>query len=302
MTDLLRRGLKIAHLRLLAGLAESGRIGIAGGRLGLSQPAASRLLSEAEEIAGVALRRRDGRGIALTPEGEALAARARRALSEIALAGRELAEGREGETGHVRLGAVTGAALEVVMPALATARRALPRVSVEVEVGTTAVLTALLRDGTLDFALCRLPEDDPEDFTIAGLRPEPISLVVGRGHPLVGAGPVPATRLLDHDWVLPAPQALLHQAVARAFAARGLPAPRGGLVTASLLLTLGWLAQTDAIAPLATAVARQFVAGGDHALLAEDLGLTVAPYGIVRRRDDTPTPAAARIIALVAGV
>lgn len=299
MTDLLRRGLKLSHLRLLAEVEETGHIGLAAARLGIAQPAASRLLAEAEGMAGVALRAREGRGIALTDAGRALAVRAQRILTEIATAGREIDEGAAGQTGHVRIGAVTGAALERVLPVLRTARVALPGISVEVEVGTTDGLTAQLRDGRLDLALCRLPETDPGGFDIILFEPEPVSLVVRQGHALDRGAPVPPAELLRYDWLMPGPAAILHRTVLDRLAALGLPAPPGRMSTSSFLLTLAWLAQSNAIAPLATSVARAFAGVGNYAVLDDGLGITVAPYGLVTIAGTLPTPAAARIRALL---
>ena len=61
--DLLRRGLKLSHLRIVAALGEAGQIGLAAARIGVTQPAASRLLAEVERIAGHPVHRRAGRGI-----------------------------------------------------------------------------------------------------------------------------------------------------------------------------------------------------------------------------------------------
>jgi molybdenum-dependent DNA-binding transcriptional regulator ModE len=71
----LRRGIKIAHLRLMAALAATGQVGAAAEAVGITQPAASRLLAEVERMTGTPLYARTGRGIALTAEGVALAAR-----------------------------------------------------------------------------------------------------------------------------------------------------------------------------------------------------------------------------------
>ena len=90
--DLLRRGVKLAHLRLMAALAETGQLGLAADLMGVAQPAASRLLAEVERITGQPVHLRTGRGITLTPMGHALAARAARVVTELRDAGREMAE------------------------------------------------------------------------------------------------------------------------------------------------------------------------------------------------------------------
>ena len=65
--SLLRRGLKLSHLRLLSALAETGQLGLAADRMAIAQPAASRLLAEVERITGQPVQLRTGRGITLTP-------------------------------------------------------------------------------------------------------------------------------------------------------------------------------------------------------------------------------------------
>ncbi|EKD61878.1 MAG: putative transcriptional regulator, lysR family, possibly activator of the expression of chvE protein, partial [uncultured bacterium] len=67
--QLAQRGLKLSHLRLLAALADTGQISQAAERIGVAQPAASRLLAEVERIVGQPVHQRTGRGMALTAVG-----------------------------------------------------------------------------------------------------------------------------------------------------------------------------------------------------------------------------------------
>ena len=99
--------LKMTHLRLLAHLEETRRITAAADLSGVSQPTASRMISEIEEILGYPVHERNGRGIALTVIGEALAKRARRILTELQEASAEVSGLASGDGGHLRLGSVT---------------------------------------------------------------------------------------------------------------------------------------------------------------------------------------------------
>jgi DNA-binding transcriptional LysR family regulator len=300
--SLLRRGLKIGHLRLMATLAETKGLGVAAARLGLTQPAASRLLAEAEELAGRPLHRREGRGIALTPAGEALARRAARALSEVAAAEREMDDLGRGVSGDVRLGAVTGPALDRVLPAVRAARLSLPGLTCEVEVAPSEPLAELLLAGRLDFALARLPEGrDPALFDWRPLGEEPVRLAVRPGHALARRPRLEPSDLLAYDWVMPGPGTLMRRTVEARLAALGLPAPPGRLATSSFLLTLAMLRETNAIAPLAEAVARRFASGPEAGLviLPIDLGLVVPAFGLATLRSARLTPAAERLRDLV---
>lgn len=305
-TDLLQnRGLKLTHLRLLAELHETGQIGIAAERLGISQPAASRLLAEVEAIVDQPVHERVGRGIRLTEIGTAISLRAQRIRMELRDAARELAEISGGSTGHVRIGSVTGPALDRVLPALRAARLTLPQVTVEVVVATSDVLAGQLLTGRLDFAIGRLPEG-PERTLLreATLGTEPLALVARRNHPLLSRPGFQARELLEYDWVMPGREALLTRAVLSRLAALALPEPRQQLSTASFLLTLALLQQSNAIAPVASAVADAFTRAPDAAFatLPLDLGLAVAPYGLITRANLRLPPVAQRLADLIVQV
>ena len=246
---------------------------------------------------------RAGRGISLTPAGQALARRAARALLEISEAARDIGDMADGSSGHVRLGSVTGPAMDRVLPALRAARLALPGVTVEVEVNTSDSLGEQLLAGRIDFALARLPGGrDPALFDLTLLGDEPVCLVVRRGHRLAQDPALTPAKLMDYDWVMPGPGTILRQAVLARLADLGLREPPGRLATSSFLLTLAMLQQSNAIAPLANAVAASFAQTPDaaYAVLPIDLGIRVAPYGLITRAASRLPPAAERIRGLIA--
>ena len=299
--NLLRRGVKLAHLRLMAALAETGQLGAAADLLGVAQPAASRLLAEVERIAGQPVHQRTGRGITLTPMGHALARRAERVVMELRDAGREIAEIASGGSGHVRIGSVTGPALDRVLPALRTARLALPQVTAEVVVAPSDLLAQQLLAGRLDFAIGRMPDGMEGQLHLSDpIGVEPVALMVRRGHRLAMMPEVAPGDLMGFDWVMPGPGALLNRAVTERLRALGLPQPPQRLATASFLLTLALIQQSNAIAPLARAVCDRF-AGPDspYVILPVDLGIVVEPFGLLTRAGAILTPVAARLAGMV---
>lgn len=298
--SLQRRGLKLGHLQLMAALAETGQLGLAALRLGIAQPAASRLLAEMERIAGQDLCLRTGRGMVLTPAGQALATRAARVQMEMRDAARELAEMGTGNTGQVRIGAVTAPALEIVLPVLRSFRLTYPGVSVDVAVAPSEALCAQLLDGQIDFVLGRLPVSGPgrELLQLEVIGDEPVALLVRRDHALLGQDRVLPAQLLEYDWVIPGGDSPMGQAVLTRLADMGLPPPPRRLSTASFLLTLALIQQSNAIAPLSRAVIDQFARTADapYAELPVDLGIVVAPYGLLTRRGAI-LPPSARLLA-----
>ena len=104
---LLRSGLSLRHMRMIAALDDHGRVSAAAQVMNISQPAASRMIAEMEAVLDVRLCERLPRGITLTPYGKALARRARSILLEMREADREISELKAGKGGSVFLGAVT---------------------------------------------------------------------------------------------------------------------------------------------------------------------------------------------------
>lgn len=293
---LLRKGLKLSHLRLMAALAETGRIGEAADRVTITRPAASRLMSEIERIAGYPMHMRTGRGVTLTPEGQALARRAARVLLEIDSAGRELDEMGEGRGGQVRVGAVTGAVLERVLPAI----RATPDLSIRVEAGPSDVLADQLLAGELDFAVARLSDaHDHALFDIQMLGGEQIAMLAHRDHPLAEQE-VGINEFLNHPWVMPHSDAILRQTVEARLRQLGLPVPMVPVATSSFLLTLTLLRQTRSIAPVGRSVAVEYALGDmPFIALRDPFEFEVAPYGFVTRSGAILTRAAERFKGII---
>ncbi len=291
------RRLKPVQLRLLAELDHTGALGVAAARIGVAQPAASRLLAEMEEALGLSLHERQGRGLRLTQVGQALARRAARIEIELSDAAREIVEAATGRAGVVRVGAVTGPALSLVMPTLIALQRQLPDFRAEVTVATSTTLSDLLREGRLDFALSRLnPGETQLEAQVLAI--EPLSLVVRRGHPLLVRPILSLDDLLAYDWVMGDDATLLTQTVISRLTELGLSLPQRRISTSSFLFTLALLNQTDAIAPLATPVVDSFAGNPSvpFVSLPVDLGLTVAPFSLVTRAGAQMTPSAQRLI------
>ncbi len=297
--DLIRRGLKISHLRLLAELSRQGRLTDAAAALGITQPAASRLISEVERITEAEIYHRSGRGIELTPVGRQLSERCVRILQEFTDAGRDIDQYRAGQSGHVSIGSVTGPAVEYVLPALRQIRLSYPDISISVEVGTSRALAPMLLDGRLDFSLSRVPvEDDPALFSERPLRREPTCMVARVGHPLTRSpARIPASALLTYDWVLPPVGSPIRKTAEEELRNRSLNLPQRTLTTSSFLFTLAAVQKTNAIAPVARSVADSFGTSAEHGhgtivTLDTDLALSVETYSFLTRKGQVLTPVA----------
>ena len=146
-----------SQLRTFALVAELGSLRAAAEALGVSEPAVSAAVSALRTDLGDPLFRRTGTGIALTPGGRALAARARELVRLADRTRREVAHATS--TGRLRALATAACAEHVAGQVVAAFTRRVPRAAVDLTVGST------------DCAAVALAEDDAD--IVLGVRPAP---------------------------------------------------------------------------------------------------------------------------------
>nr|WP_292771884.1 LysR family transcriptional regulator [Mesorhizobium sp.] len=294
---LLRSALKISHMRMIVAMEDTGQVSAAAHMLNISQPGASRMIAEMENILGVSLYTRLPRGIELTPFGTALARRARTMLLELREVDREIADLKSGKGGAVFLGAVTAPAIGLAVPAIKHIRRDYPRIEISMQVDTSGVLARELLASRHDFIIARIPDDlNPRLFDARVIGIEKACLIVRRGHPLADGRQVQLEQLTDYDWVFQPGGSLLRRTIETMFISRNVPIPERVLNTTSLLLTMVMVAQTDAIAPVALDMAKFINApdglGGGIEVLPIAFDIDVQPYSIITARNRALSPAA----------
>ncbi len=127
----------LARLRALVAVAESGSVRAAARRLTVTESAVSAALSALAREVRVPLVERDGRGLRLTPPGEAYAQYARQILGLHAEALAAARNGQDPERGTVRVAAVTTAGEHLLPGQLASFIAAHPAVDLRLEVGSS---------------------------------------------------------------------------------------------------------------------------------------------------------------------
>jgi len=301
----LRAGLKLNHLRMIVAIEDSGQISAAAEVLNISQPAASRMLSDLESIVKTPLYERVARGVVLTTFGEALARRARKILLELREASREIGELKSGKGGSVFIGAVTAPAMSLVVPAINTVRKTFPGIEVSIQVETSNVLARELLAARHDFIISRIPDDlNPRLFEVREIGIERACLIVRSDHPLLKKRkPSSLTEIRDYDWVFQPPGTLLRRTIEDIFLSRAVQLPETVVNTSSLLLTCAMICATDAIAPVAIDVA-QFLASqssnaSDVRILPIDFEINVKPYSMITVRERALPPSARLLYDLI---
>ncbi len=186
-TDQLRLFLVIARHRSLSRTAVE---------LGLGQATVSDRLRALETEVGAPLFERQGRGVSLTPAGEAFRPYAERGLEVLRQASEAARAAGAGQRGYVTVAVTVTSGAYLFAPALVAFQQQHPLVEVHVRSVHSADAPGVILDGVAQLALASGPFTHPQIESLASFR-APMVLVAGRQHPLArpGRGPVTLAEL-----------------------------------------------------------------------------------------------------------
>ena len=149
--------MELRHIRYFAAIAREGNISRAAKKLGLSQPALSKQLSELEACLGQKLIARGGRGITLTEKGEVFRKRADEILSLVTCTTREISCGKSKLSGRLTIGAAETFGFSLLARAIRDLQAANPAVSFRLTSGNAEDLASQVQHGALDLAVLMGP-------------------------------------------------------------------------------------------------------------------------------------------------
>ncbi|MDF0599200.1 LysR substrate-binding domain-containing protein [Psychromarinibacter sp. C21-152] len=301
MTDPVSR-LQLRHFRLIGAVAEHGQLSVAADHLAMTQPAASRTLAETERLIGAPLFERHAKGMRPTPVGEVMARHARLLLGGLDQAEAELGAFRAGRSGTVRVGAVTGAAVGFVVPAIRALKREANNPAVRVEVAPSVDLMDSLLNGDLDFVLSRVPRGvEVGRLEVLHGRVEHLALLARSGHPLLRETGLQLKDLAGCAWIAQKQGMPIREAIEQRHVIAGIDPPQDVIESSSLLMTLAYLHGSDAISPVAREVSDLLVGTGSGGVaeLPMTERITLSPYHLIRQKRMPISPLAGRLLELV---
>ncbi|MHB8812120.1 MAG: LysR family transcriptional regulator [Steroidobacteraceae bacterium] len=286
--------LKTHQLVFLVHLDQERRLARAAEAVGLTQPAASKLLRQIETTLGVKLFERHARGLAPTGYAEMLVRHARLALSELRLAHEELAVLRAGGSGSAAVGAIIEPGTNLVPLAIAKMKQRYPGTLVHVEVDPSRQLVQRLLERHLDIVVARLLDPDIADELVYEplAADEPHALVAGARHPLAGRENLRLEDLIDQPWILPPAGSLVREKLATMFLQAGLERPNNIVEASSLPVVASLLAQSRMIVALPEAAVRSYCEAGLLTVLVRELPMGVGGFGLITRRNCKLSPVA----------
>lgn len=219
--------LRVRHLRLLDLVARHGSLTAAAEHLGVSQPSATKLLQEMEQVLCCTLVDRNTRGGVLTDSGQRALERVRPAINALELVPQAVLE-TPGQA-VIRLGVLRLAGISMLPELVSRLRRdkQLPRL--HLQEGAVPTLMEQLREGQIDCIIGRLEptyHNDPNvQLDITQLNNDPYELACATGNPWGQCSQVDLSMLANEPWVLTPRTTNTRQAFEMAFMSQGIPAP-----------------------------------------------------------------------------
>ncbi len=301
-TRFLHAHLKTRHMVLLAELGRHRSILHAAKAAGLTQPGASKLLSDLEHAMGVQLFERLPRGIVPTWYGKILIRRSGAALAEMAAAHQEVMELLSGERGRVSIGSVLSPATGLVPHAVIALKAQHPGIEVSISVDTSKLLVERLRAGELDIVIGRILDPGAvAELNFEPLSDEPHSLIARAGHPWAARRDLSIAEVAQARWLLPPAGSILRERLVALFMAHGVEQPVDVIETMALPVIPELLLGSDAVVALPPDLVRCHLDAGALVALPLDLGLRADMYGIVTRRNHQLTVGAGLLLHALRG-
>ena len=296
------RHLRLRDLHVFATAAKEGSMARAAHRLGITQPAVSKVVADLEYTLKVRLLDRGRRGVELTAYGRALLRRGNAAFDELKQSVMDIDFLSDPASGELRIGCSEAIAVANLPPILLDFSRHYPRVSLSViEVPPPVRNLTVLYERTCDIILVRLETTASDhllgdDANVEELFEDRIVAAVNKTSRWARRRKVELADLADTPWILTMRNTFNHACVMDAFQSCGLAMPPVILMSQLVPLRAYFLAHGDYIATFTTSILRFNAELFDLKELPIRLSDRRSIIAMVTLRDRTPSPIAERFI------
>jgi molybdate transport repressor ModE-like protein len=284
--------LKLKQLRLLVAVGQHGNIQNAARNLGISQPAATKMIQDLELDFEVKLFERTNRGVVPTVFGDSLIRHGKLIFAQVSNAAQELDDLNEGNSGRVVVGTLLAASPSLLPIATQQLLRDRPKVAIKIVEGTNEVLMPALLSGEIDMVVGRLPSHrhrtqiEQEKFF-----DERVLAVVGPQHPLAGSGPVSFEQMMPFGWILPPVETTLRRQTDQYFVRQGQYVPTVAIESVSYLANRSLLRTHGFVGLMPAHVASLDIEAGLLAPVDWTVPFGAGPVGVSHRGVQSLSPA-----------
>jgi len=279
--------LRFRQLALLVALDEHRNLHRAAQAVHLAQPSATKLVHDLEQLFGVPLFERLPRGMQPTELGTEVLAFAKRMLVDLQRFSEDLDNKQRGGYGHLVIGAIMGAAPDVVARAVADIKKQRPLLAVRLMGETSDEIVELLLERKIDLAVGRFSsplQHNVINYEVLGN--ELLYIVARTAHPFADARRLQLSMLEHSPWILQTLPSPARQIIEQEFGQAGMKTPANIVECTSIFATLQLLQKTDAVTMLPESVVRDHLVAGLLVRLPLAIGKSLPEFGILSRRDE----------------
>ncbi len=254
----LKYRLKLRSLALVVAMDDHSNLQRAADVLGMTQPAASKMLKELEDLLEVPLFNRFPRGVEATAMGAVVIDHARIVLSELNQIPEDISAIKGKAETRISVGSIKTPALSMVPRALVEFQSKFTNAKVNLMVDSSPALLTKLKQGELDIVVGRLPADaSAEAFDYEELaESQSVNVVVRKGHPWLRRKNIEWSELLNVMWIIPPQGSMLKLQFESLFVQQKLMPPQNLVETHDLDTIRRLLSQTSMVAVLSDEVAQ----------------------------------------------
>ncbi len=281
---------KFRHLQTFVEVARQKSVMKAAELLHVSQPAVTKTIRELEEVLGVDVFERDGRGIKITRYGEVFLRHAGAALTALRQGLDSVSQERFGEAPPIRIGALPTVSTRIMPRAMELFLKENTWSRIKIVTGENAVLLEQLRVGDLDVVVGRLASAEKmAGFSFEHLYSEQVVFAVRAGHPLLEARQSLFANLGDYTVLMPTRASIIRPFVESFLIANGVASLPNQIETVSDAFGRAFVRKSDAIWIISSGVVASDVSDGVLRVLPIDTTETRGPVGLTMRTDAIPS-------------
>ncbi len=281
--------IKFRHLQTFVEVARQKSVMKAADLLHVSQPAVTKTIRELEEVLGVAVFERDGRGIKITRYGEVFLKHAGAALTALRQGFDSVSQARSGDAPPIRIGALPTVSTRIMPRAMKLFLTEGTGATIKIVTGENAVLLEQLRVGDLDLVVGRLAAPEKmTGFSFEHLYSEKVVFCVRTGHPLLSQGSI-FSGLDAYTVLMPTRASIIRPFVESFLIANGIAGVANQIETVSDAFGRAFVRETDAIWIISEGVVAADIAEAKLVALPIDTSGTKGPVGLTMRADAVPS-------------
>jgi len=286
--------MNIKQLEIFVTIATTGSFSKGAEAACITQSTASQHIATLEELCGVRLFDRTGRGAMPTEAGKVLLVRAQQVLKSLKETEQAILQFRRADGVELCVGGSTIPGTYLLPKAIAALRATEPGISVKVEIGDSREILGKLRDEQIEIGIVGTAADDKQ-FTSEALGHDVILLIVRKGHRWCGCTEVQPEELLTEPIVMREKGSGTNEVVDAALRQQGInmgDLPVCCTISSSEAVRQAVLAGCGVAFVSEMAVREELKQGELVAITVAGLTITRS-FSLVRRRGRTLSPAAA---------